>query len=244
MNLTQSKTALRPNLSASFLAVGGSDPYTYSVVDGGAGGSIDSVTGFYTAPPVLPIPPAKLCDTIQATDSLGETATAQIRIGSPIRLLMEIISKEMGLDFSRISFWNQKWELPDDAGLYILVSIPGRKIVTNNRRPSSTGWDNVEQYSNVAATVDVNVVSRSEESINQVEDALMALSSPYSVSQQEANSFSISRIPSMVNDLSSLDGAAIPYRFMFSVVVNYCVSKKKASEYFDTFQDDALVVNA
>ena len=106
--LAQSKTALAINLTASFLASGGSSPYAYSVLPGGAGGAIDSSTGLYTAPAVVPSDPSLLYDTIQVTDSLAATASAQILVGTPLLLFCEILQRQLGLANGRVFIWDQK----------------------------------------------------------------------------------------------------------------------------------------
>ena len=242
--LSQSKTALAAGLTASFLATGGNPPYTYSVLPDGAGGSINSVTGVYTAPEVVDDDPKKSFDTIQAIDASNNTVISQILVALPLGLVCEIIQREMGLANGRVYFWNQKIMQPTDNDLYIAVSILRTKPFGNTTPVVSDvgGLSSVGSV-NVMAQLSIDAISRGPSALNRKEEILLALGSIYSQSQQEMNSFSIGRIPpggQFVN-LSNVDGAAIPYRFNISVNIQYFVKKTKPVLYYDNF--DPIEIN-
>lgn len=239
LTLAQTKTALAPGLTASFLASGGTPAYVYSVIAGGAGGTIDSSTGIYTAPAVVPSNPAQAYDTIQVTDSLAATATSQILVGTALILLCEIIQSEMSLARGRVYLWDQKIFQPKDSGLYVIVGETNLKAFANNSVPDPNGGNNVIQSVNMMTTLDINAISRGPEARNRKEEILLALSSIYSEKQQEGNSFFIGKLPpgSRFTNLSFVDGAAIPYRYQISINMQYTVTKTKAVDYYDTFDD-------
>jgi len=246
LTLAQSKTALGPNCTASFLASGGTEPYTYSVAPGGANGTIDS-DGLYTAPAVVPADPDLDYDTIVVTDSASPTpATAEVEIyvGNALLLFCEIIRHELNLADGRVFLWDQKIFQPTDEGLYVAVAMQNCKVFGNNSRQLPVGTQ-AEQYVSIAATLDLNVISRDNAAVFQKELVLMALTSVFSQQLQEANSFLIGKVPpgSQFNNLSIVDGAAIPYRYQISIVIHYSVSKTENIDYFDTFQDVEVVPN-
>lgn len=244
--LTQSKTALSPNLTASFLAVSGSSPYVYSVRPGGAGGIINSSSGVYTAPATVSSDPKKLYDTIQVKDSLGAIATAQILVGTPLLLFCEIIQQEMDLEPGRVWLWDQKIFQFTDSDLYIAVSVPSCKPFGNNTGidGSGSGLESVQTI-NMLATLDIDAISRGPAARDRKEEIVLAFNSIYAQSQQEMNSFYIGKLPpgSRFLNLSEVDGAAIPYRYRISVNMQYTVSKIKPIQYYDTFSDAELVVD-
>lgn len=243
LSLTQSKTALGPNLTASFLAIGGTEPYVYSVLPDGAGGSIDAGTGLYTAPTTVNDNPKLLFDTIQVMDDLGATATGQVLVGDPLLLFCEIIQREMGLANGRVYIWDQKIFQPTDNGLYIPISILNCKVIGNNIKPDpDDGWANPIQYTVMSTTIDIDIISRGPAARVRKEEIILALNSVYSQQQQEGNNFYIGKLPwgNQFHNLSLVDGAAIPYRFKISVEIQYAVSKQKTVPYFDTFEDVAL----
>ncbi len=229
---------MSPGLTASFLASGGNPPYVYSLVSGGAGGSINSSTGIYTAPAVENADPALSVDTILVTDDDAETATLPMLITSPLGLVCDILQKELGLAPGRVYFWDQKKTEPNDSSLYVVVSVLSAKPFANTIRYDGSGADlDAVQSINMLATLSIDIKSRSNEALRRKEEVLMALASNYARSQQEKNSFFIGKLPpggQFVN-LSIADGPAIPYRFNISVNMQYFVRKLKAVPYFDNF---------
>lgn len=245
--LTQTLTALGPNLTASFLATGGTPAYVYSVRSGGAGGTIDSASGLYTAPSIVNSDPSLLYDTIQVKDSSGAIAMSKILVGSPLLLFCEIIQMELGLATGRVYLWDQKIFQPDDFDLYIAVSVMTCKPFGNSIEFDGSGSGlNAVQSVNMMATLDLDIISRGPSARDRKEEVIMALNSVYSEQQQEVNSFFIGRIPagSQFLNLSQIDGAAIPYRFKIPVNIQYFVKKIQPVNYFDTFQDVDLATDA
>lgn len=232
----QNYTAIAANLTASFLASGGVPPYVYSVVAGGAGGTVNASTGVYTAPSAVPSDPAKLYDTIKATDATSVTATAQILIGTPLLLFCEIIQREMSLGGGRVYLWDQKIMQPTDSELYIAVSVPICKPFGNTNRQSVDG-QSAEQFVSMQATLDIDAISRGPAARDRKEEIILALGSVYAEQQQEANSFLVAKLPHYggFRNLSNVDGAAIPYRYQISVNMQYAVAKTKTAPYFSDF---------
>jgi hypothetical protein len=245
--LAQTLTAIAVNLTASFLATGGTAPYNYSVRAGGAGGTINSSTGLYTAPASVSSDPAQLYDTIQVTDNAGAKATSQILIGTPLLLFCEILQNQLGLPVGRVYLWDQKIMQPTDAGLYIAVSVPSCKPfgVTNQPDGSGSGLNSI-QVAHMLATLDIDIISRGPEARDRKEEVLLALDSNYSRSQQEANSFSIGKLPagSRFLNLSHVDGAAIPYRYKISINIQYAVTKTTAVPYYSQFSSVQVATNS
>jgi GGDEF domain-containing protein len=237
LGLTQSATAVGAGITASFLASGGTAPYTYAVLPGGAGGSIDS-DGIYTAPAVVPTDPATQYDTIQVTDDDAATATAPILVGTPLLLFCEVIQREMGLSNGRVYLWDQKLNQPADSGLYIAVAVVNCKPFANVNRQSSSGTQS-EQFVSMLALLDINIISRSAAARDRKEEIILALNSIYAQQQQEANSFYIAKLSPLAGfvNLSEVDGAAIPYRYKISVNIQYAYKKTSALQYFENFTD-------
>lgn len=230
LSLASNTQAIGPGRSTSFKGAGGVEPYVYSVVAGGAGGTVDPSTGEYLAPLATGL------DTIQVEDDVGAIATRTISILNPLGLVCDIIQKEMGLADGQVYFYNQKINIPIDSRIYIAVGFLMLKPFGNdNRHVSGVGLDSVQSI-NMQATLSVDILSRSTEALDRKEEVLLALNSDYAESQMELNSFYIARITSGFANLSQEDGAAIPYRFNLSVGLQYLVTKAKAVPYFDEFE--------
>ena len=244
LSVTQTKTALGVNLTASFQGAGGTAPYTFSVLSGGAGGSIDSASGIYIAPSVVSSVPSQLFDTIQVTDNVGATITSQIMVGTPLLLFCDVIQQYLGLAPGRVNLWDQKLPEPTDSGMFVAISVLSCKPFGNTNRLDSSG--NSVQSVNMYAQMQIDVISRGPEARDRKEDVILALFSNYSQAQQEANSFFIGKLPpgSQFVNLSSPDGAGIPYRFNIAVSMQYFYTKTKAVSYFDTFATPQVNTNS
>ena len=255
VGIYQTYTAIGPNLTSSFLGNGGTTPYAYSVNPGGAGGTINSASGLYTAPAVVNSDPNLLYDTVTVTDFLGNTASSQILVGSPLLLFCDIIQTFMGLANGRVYLFDQKIFQPQDNGLYIIVSVVSCKPFGNVNRYNQDGSDlNAYQYVQMLANLDINIISRGPAARDQKEMVILALKSNYAQQQQEKNSFYIGSISTGFRDLSKVDGAAIPYRYSISVNMQYSYSMSQAIGYFDSYDinintdpnhtdDEALLTN-
>lgn len=229
--LLQNITAISKNNRTIFQGTGGVEPYSYSVLPGGAGGSIDPVTGVYTSPDAFGI------DTIEVTDSdlVPATAQATINVLSAIQLFCDVIRTELELDADQVYIYNQKFDIPVDDRLYIAVGVLVPKPFSNtNRFLSDT---NEKQSANFQCMMSVNILSKSMEALHRKEEVIMALNSTYAQSQMEANSFYIAPLSTSFVNLSEMDGPAIPFRFNISVNMQYFVTKSKSVPYYNDFED-------
>lgn len=245
LSISQNYSAVVPGATfPQFLASGGTSPYTYSVLSGGAGGSIDAATGIYTAPPVIQAyPPSLLYDTIQAVDSTSAISTATILIATPLFLVCDIIQTQMGLDSFHCYLWDQKIFQPTDSNLYVIVSVQSCKPFGNVSKILSTDGSMVSQFVAMYAKLDIDIISRGPYARDQKEFVVMALNSIYSQQQQEANGFYLGKLPvsgGFIN-LSQLDGAAIPYRFRISFAMQYQASLVQSVPYYDSFTNPPQV---
>jgi len=237
-------SALSINLPASFVGIGGVEPYVYEVLPNGAGGTIDASTGIYTSPAIFPSSPRHQYDIIQVTDADLNTATRRIMVGPPLLLLCEILQNQLGLADGRVYIWDQKIKEPQDYDLYIAVSTLYPKIFGNTNE-----WDGENQQSiqstNSCDKIQIDAISRGPAAKNRKEEIIMAVNSNYCESQQELNSFYVGKIPvgSQFNNLSKIDGAAIPYRFQIDVNMQFFTKKVQSVPYFENFPTPALLVN-
>lgn len=241
LSIAQTVTAVGANGFCSFQGIGGSAPYSYAVIAGGAGGTVDSSTGNYTAPTQASSSPNHAYDIIRVTDSVSSTATAQILVGTPLILFCDIIQKGMSLTADRVYLWDQKIFQPSDYDLYIAVSVPMCKPFGNNNyfMPTDTGGSQIQSV-NMLAQLDIDIISRGPAARDRKEEVILALRSIYAEQQMEANSFYIGNVSTNFINLSYIDGAAIPYRFKITCQMQYAVTKTSTVSYFDTFSAASL----
>lgn len=238
VSISAGTLALASGLSTYFLGIGGTAPYTYSVIGGGAGGTINS-SGFYTAPSNVT---QSEYDTIQVVDSLLSSAEVQILIGSPLDLFCDIIQTYMGLSQGQVYLWDQKINIPTDSRLYIAISILSCKPFGNSNKMDSNG--NAVQSVNMQVRLGIDILSRGPDARDKKEQIILALQSPYAEQQQNFNSFYIGKISTDFVNISEIDGAAIPYRFNISVMMQYFVTNIAAAPYYNTFPTTQVVTNS
>lgn len=235
--LKSNTQAIAPRVSTSFAAQGGVEPYSYSVLSGGAGGTVNSSTGKYTAPVAVNEDPKKAFDTVRVTDANLDTADLQILVGTPLQLVCDIIKKFMDLNDDQVYLWDQKINIPKDSKLYVAVGVASCKPFGSTKSFDSSVGLSATQYLNILARLDINILSRGPSARDRKEEIVLALSSIYAQQQMELNSFSVGKLPVGFVNLSQEDGAAIPYRFAISVNVQYAYWKSKQVEYFDDFSE-------
>lgn len=234
LSLISNATAITKNAKVPFQGIGGVSPYTYSVVAGGAGGTINSSTGLYTAPNGYGQ------DTIKVVDGAAVEATKTINVLAPIGLVCDIIQKELGLANGRVWIFDQKIFEPKDYGMFVVVQELGCKVFGNSIKEYNGV---VSQCTNVQSILSIDAISRDTSAMYRKEEIIMALQSVYSEQQQELNSFKLAFIPFGFVNLSNIDGAAIPYRYNISVNLLYSAMKNKAVDYYDTFEDVEILTN-
>lgn len=237
--LLSTYSAIAPGNQASFQAYNGTKPYTYSVAPGGAGGTINARTGIYVAPRVA----TASSDTISVVDSASNTATANITIGNALILVCDIVQKYMNLPNGYVYLWDQKWFEPKDARPWIVVSETSCKPIGNMR--NYTSGDGLVQLQSVSmrSVLDINIYSRSAQARDRKEEVLLALNGNYSLQQQEANAFKLGKISASFNNISGIDGAAIPYRYAISCYLFYGVVRVSGVDYFDQIPTPQLYTN-
>jgi len=245
LTLRQTVRAVGPGAPASFQAYGGTEPYLYSVLPGGAGGTIDPSTGIYRAPASAASEGPQLYDTIQVTDYSAATATASILVGLPLLLFCDILQHEMNLADGRVYLWDQKIFQPKDQGLYIAVSAATPRAFGNTNRFNSV-TNQTDCYVSMVCEIMVDAISRGPAARDRKEEIILAMGSNYAEQQMNNNSFYVARLPTnggrFVN-LSDVDGAAIPYRYQIRFNMQYAYAKAQAVEYFDGFETPEIAID-
>lgn len=247
LTLTSSVTAIGPDLTASFLAIGGTAPYIYSVVFGpnAAGGSINSSTGVYSSPLIINQNASQSYDTILVTDSTSTTSSLQILVGTPLLLVCDILQNQMNLQQGRVFLWDQKIFLPKDNDIYIVVGIVSSRPFGNTNRFDGATHTTIQSI-NMLDLISLDIISRGPAARDRKADMLIALNSNYAESQQELNSFFIGKLPSgsQFINLSDVDGSAIPYRFRIQVALQYFVTKVQSVSYYNEFSSVEITTEA
>lgn len=236
MRILPDYTAMGPGSTQPFSGTEGVAPYTFSLVSGD--GSIDAERGIYTSPDRVPDvdDPAIV---VRVTDAEGNTSDARVLVGGALQLLCDIIQQEMGI---LVYLWDQKRKEPTSLGPFVVAQLLTCKPFGNTNKFDPDTGDQIQSV-NMQAVVSLDIKSRDNSARERKEEILMAIKSYYAQSQQSKCGFMVAPLSQSFVDLSLEDGAAIPYRFNISVVLQYFVKKVKTIPYYDTFEDAEVLTD-
>lgn len=159
----------------------------------------------------------------------------------PIEILRDIIVNQMALDGERVMFYNQKWDIPPDDGLFVEIEFRYAKPYSNrNQLQDIQGVTTEVADVNMQEHYTVRLFSKNLDALRRKEEVLMALASIYSQNQQEKNSFRIAPIMN-IQDVSEVEASARLYRFDIDVVVLAWYTKKQAQTYYNTLNVEVIV---
>lgn len=138
----------------------------------------------------------------------------------------------------KINFYNQKYLLPDDEGIFVTIEHRTSKIFSvrsafSVNQPSLNYQETIDLNSLEGLSIDI--MSRNLEAYQQKELFVMALSSYYAQKIQEEYGFKILRI-APINNLSSLEGSAQLYRYEIPINVFTWYENITLADYYDSLQ--------
>lgn len=162
-------------------------------------------------------------------------------MADPIKQICKILQNSLNLADSQIWIYNQKRDIPNDFGIYFVVSYTGQKIIGNTRReiPTPNGLVEYQSVHNLANFA-VDLFSRGSGIRDMRDKAIMALNSTYSQQIQEAHGFQIARNSFSVTNTSEIEGVAELNRYTIAFNVTYMSETSKSIDYYDTFTKEVI----
>jgi hypothetical protein len=156
-----------------------------------------------------------------------------------LKSISKIIQDYMDLKPGTIWLRNEKITQTKEHDFNITVGFMSIKPIGTSTRMLS---DNTEEVSSsMAGVVVVEIYGRTFEVVTRKEEIIQAFCSTASKEAQVAGAFLIAQIPSSFNDISSIDGAAIPYRFQMTLPVQFITKKVKNIDYYDKFRSEVIL---
>jgi len=156
-----------------------------------------------------------------------------------IKVVADIIQSEMGLDQDHIYLYNQKWRMPPDEGLYVIVGFMGARAfgakTWYENDPVTQELTEVQSV-NQQEMYSIDLLSRDSSARIRKQEVILALNSTYAQQMMEQYNFKIANLPVTFNDVSELEATAIlnRYQLAFNALVVY--RKVKSVQFYDTFQ--------
>jgi hypothetical protein len=152
-----------------------------------------------------------------------------------IDLLRTIILSEMGMNDDRVSIFNQKWKIPPDDGLFVVLEYRSGKLIRSRDYFSDVNGNFTEiQDLNVQEHISICIMSGNFDAMRRKEEGVMALNSVYSQTIQEQNSFHIARMSPIIN-ASQAEASRMLTRFDLDVILLSWYEKQKTVDFYNTF---------
>lgn len=161
--------------------------------------------------------------------------------------VVDIIRSEMGLDQQHIWIQSQNRKIPPNSNdLYVVVGVVDFLPISSKSyfRQIEGSGETAEIERQILygrANVQVDIFSRSNEARLRRGEILMALNSFYSKNVQDSKQFRIFELPSTFLNLSGLAGGSDINRFTMRFYAMIAETKEKASDYYDTFNEELHV---
>lgn len=166
----------------------------------------------------------------------------------PAIVVADVIQAFMGLDEAHVRVGKQKWNVPPDDGLYVVVDYVDSKpigVKSDIQAVASPGEGMTEAMSStVRHVLQIDVMSFSAEARHRKEEIPMALRCMAMEQAMEANNMQFGRIPTSMANAFSLEETAMLSRFTCSLAVTALhVKAPKAVDYYDQFKEPEVTVN-
>lgn len=168
-----------------------------------------------------------------ASDRVGVSAPATVD------LIVALLRSFLGLEDDQAVVYNEKWKIPNDDRLYIVVQALGpQKPYGATVETNSVGEKLIETVAIPSREViGVDLYSAGQEALDRKDEVLAALASTSAQAISERYSLKIARIPITFSDASRVVGTRRVTRFHVAFAVFRTRTRESAIEFFDNFED-------
>lgn len=155
----------------------------------------------------------------------------------------QIIQTYMGLTAGKVWIKGSKAFQPTDNTFSIAVGFMGLKSFGSSRTGvyvNSTVGMQEEVGTNMSGQVSIDIMGRTFDVVTRAPEIIQAMKSSMCKELQIKNGFMIAEVPSSMNDISGIDGAAIPYRFQVTFNVQFVSRKTGTVDYYTNFSSTVI----
>ena len=154
---------------------------------------------------------------------------------STLDIIKTILDNQMSMPTGRVWAYNGTQNLPQDNGLFIILSFMARNPYSNISKYKSTeeGLEEIQSV-NLAEDVLISLISKNTDARDRVFEVPMALKSAYSQYVQDTNNIHISTIGE-VRDSSFLEATSRLNRWDVTCRVMRAYEKTQNIDYYDKF---------
>jgi hypothetical protein len=153
-----------------------------------------------------------------------------------VQFLAEILRSVMDLSDDQIWIYNQRREVPDEPGLYVIVGLMGMQQCGGGINHFIPGVSVQEELGQIMQeTLTIKLFSHDTTAIARAPEAIGSFNSTYAQQIQERYGFKIHTVPVSMVDASFLEGGSIMYRMDITLKVTRGYSTLRPVEYYETF---------
>lgn len=159
------------------------------------------------------------------------------------QLIVELLKSQLSLSDSNVWVRNQTRTIPPDTGLYIVVGMTDSRPLSAETQLEERVVEDVVtmievQQVQTMDNIQIDIFSRSNQSLTRRWEVMAALASIQSKQIQEANFFKVCRLPNSFLNTSSAEGGSNLNRFSlsFNCFVWYRKERISVNEYYDDFK--------
>jgi hypothetical protein len=149
--------------------------------------------------------------------------TAPVR--EAVKIIKDILTAQLNLAPGQILLSNQKWEIPETQGLYVVISYVSGKVIANSNvvLPTSGGMQEIQSLL-MLYEIQIDLMSYDDAARVMKELAYMGLMSVASEQLQEQYSVQIARNPAPFQDVSMLEETARLNRYTTTIAVTQLIT--------------------
>jgi hypothetical protein len=161
--------------------------------------------------------------------------TAPVR--EAVKIIKDILTAQLGLAPGQILLSNQKWEIPETQGLYVVLSyVSGKVISSSNVCVPTSGGMQENQSMLMFYEIQIDLMSYDDSARVMKELAYMGLMSVASEQLQEQYSVQIARNPAPFQDVSMLEETARLNRYTTTIAMTQLITNTVPNTpYFSDF---------
>jgi len=154
-----------------------------------------------------------------------------------LKTTCRLIQDYMNLDNNHIYLYNNKWVIPKDGKLCVVVGTSQETPFFTSTTVQGTTEENTTLSS---CNLNINVFSRNREALYRKNEILMALNTSKAINSYVALGFYIPRLPTTFTQIDEVDGTGILTRYEISFNMYYKTNKFYVSNYIETIDFDLI----
>ncbi len=167
-----------------------------------------------------------------------------MRTREPIKCVMDVIKEFMSLDDEHCYLYNNKWIIPRDKSLFIVLGIMSLSPIGNTLKYYKYP-DSMKAVTTTAirGLYSLNIFSYDTSARARQVEVIAALNSDIAIRSQEVNSYSISTHTMSFRDISDLEESKRLNRYVAEFSIIYGETYEKDAPYYDKLGGLKTIIN-